>query len=261
MHVNVLDVYQAGESMIHRLDPRVKLLVMTSVILTTMLLPQGSWGSQGALFGIVILLSIAANLGAFFTIRRAFIALPFMLAALPIPFLTSGDPLWILPGFGWTVTAAGLERFLVIIYRTWIAMQAGILFSATTEIHDLLWGLKALRVPKLIVDIIGFMVRYLFILADEALRMMRARMARSPEFVDVRRPGVIWQARTAGMMVGSIFLRSLDRSDRVHAAMLSRGYDGEMHVLKQPAMEVVDWLFLFTVGCTLMLLLWLGIGR
>ncbi len=261
MHVNVLDVYQARESLIHRLDPRVKLMVMVSMILTTMLLPQDAWGSQGALFGIIILLSTVANLGPLFTLRRAFIALPFMLAALPIPFLTPGEALWVLPGIGWTVTVAGLERFLVIIFRTWIAVQAGIFLSATTEIHDLLWGLKALRVPKLIVDIIGFMVRYLFILTDEGLRMIRARMARSPEFVDVRRPGIIWQARTAGMMVGSLFLRSLDRSERVHAAMLSRGYDGELRVIKQPQMAVLDWIFLCTVGCTLMLLLWLAIGR
>lgn len=261
MHINVLDVYQKRESLIHRLDPRVKLIVMVSIILTTMLLPQDAWGSQGALFGLLILLSTVAKLGPFFTIRRAFIALPFMLTALPLPFLTPGDTLWVLPGVGWTVTASGLERFLVIIFRTWIAVQAGVFLSATTEIHDLLWGLKALRVPKLIVDIVGFMVRYLFILADEALRMIRARTSRSPVLVDVRRPGVVWQARTAGMMVGNLFLRSLDRSERVHAAMLSRGYDGEMRVLEQPKMVVPDWLFLFTAGCTLILLFWLGMGN
>ncbi len=244
MHISILDVFHPRQSRIHGLDPRVKLLGSLLIILTAVLLPEGAWLSQGILFGLIILLSSASRLGSFFTVRRSFIALPFLLAALPLPFLTPGPPLWSVPGLGWVVTSTGLVRFLTILIRTWIAVQASIVLSATTPASDLMWGLNALRFPRLIVAIIGFMLRYLFILADEALRMVRARASRSPRLAGIKRPGVIWQSRVAGAMVGSLFLRSLERSERVHAAMLSRGYDGEMRILHQPINKSLDWLLL-----------------
>ena len=259
MHASLLDVYQHREGLIHRLDPRVKILASLFFILTAVSLPEGAWLSFGILLAILILLSGAAQLGMFYTVRRAFVALPFVLAALAIPFMTPGSALWVIPGLGWTVTIAGLIRFLTIVARTWIAVQAGILMSATTGVADLLWGLDELRIPRLIVAIVGFMVRYLFVLADEVLRMRRARASRSPKLPGVKRPGALWQGRVAGMMVGSLFLRSLERSERVHAAMLSRGYNGEMRVLDQPAMMVLDWVVLLVVLISLSAVLWLGV--
>lgn len=247
MHINILDIYHSRESFIHNLDPRVKILASFFIILTTVILPERAWVGQGILFGLLIVLSLSAQLGPFFTIRRAFIALPFLLAALPVPFLTLGPAIWVVPGLGWVVSSTGLIRFMTILVRTWIAVQASILLSATTVVSDLLWGLNALGAPKLIVSIVGFMVRYLFILADEALRMLRARASRSPKLPGVKRPGLIWQGRVAGMMVGSLFLRSLERSERVYAAMLSRGYDGEMRILDQPAMSNLDWIALLSI--------------
>jgi cobalt/nickel transport system permease protein len=261
VHASLLDVYQPREGLIHRLDPRVKILTALWFILTTVTLPEGAWISQAILFSTMILLSWRAQLGPVYTVKRAFIALPFVLAALPLPFLTPGPVLWVIPGLGWTLTITGLVRFLTILVRTWVAVQAGILLSATTGVADLLWGLQSLRVPKLIVSIIGFMVRYMFVLADEVLRMLRARTSRSPRLPGVKRPGIIWQGRFAGMMVGSLFLRSLERSERVHAAMLSRGYDGEIRVLDQPAMSVIDWYTLIGALVWLMFVLWIGLWR
>jgi cobalt/nickel transport system permease protein len=261
VHASLLDVYQPREGLIHRLDPRVKILTAFWFILTTVTLPEGAWVSQAILFSTMILLSWRAQLGPLYTVRRAFIALPFVLAALPLPFLTPGPTLWVVPGLDWTLTITGFIRFLTILVRTWIAVQAGILLSATTGVADLLWGLQSLRVPKLIVSIIGFMVRYMFVLADEVLRMLRARASRSPRLPGVKRPGIVWQGRLAGMMVGSLFLRSLERSERVHAAMLSRGYDGEMRVLDRPAMSMIDWYALMGALVWLASVLWIGLWR
>lgn len=259
MHASVLDVYQPGDGLIYRLDPRVKILAALFFILTAVSLPEGAWLSLGILLLIMILLSWSARLGMFYTVRRAFVVLPFVLAALAIPFLTPGPALWVVPGVGWTVTTTGLIRFLTIVGRTWIAVQAGILLSATTRIPDLLWGLGKLRLPRLIVAIVGFMVRYLFVLADEVMRMLRARASRSPRLTGVKRPALLWQGRVAGMMVGSLFLRSLERSERVHAAMLSRGYDGQMRVLDQPVMLTLDWIVLLVVLILLTAVIWLGV--
>jgi cobalt/nickel transport system permease protein len=254
VHISLLDVYKPGQGIIHRLDPRVKILGIILYILTTLSIPQDAWFAYAFLWLGLLLLSWAAGLGVFFTVRRAVVALPFLLAAVPLPFLIPGPTLWVIPGLDWVVTLPGLIRFLSILIRTWIAVQAGILLSATTQVPDLLWGMKALGIPRMLVSIVGFMIRYLFVLADEALRMLRARAARSPRLPGNRRPGVLWQARVAGLMVGSLFLRSLERSERVHAAMLSRGYDGEMRMMTRPKMEALDWFALIGLITLLVIL-------
>ena len=216
-----------------------------------MTLPQGAWPAFGLVLVMLIFLSVASGLGPFFAMRGAFIALPFILAAIPIPFITPGPALWVVPGLGWTVTTTGLERFITILLRTWLAVQAGVLLSATTPIPQLLWGMQSLGIPRLLVAVIGFMVRYIFVLGDEVLRMLRARSSRSPHLPGHRHPGILWQGRMAGMMVGSFFLRSLERSERVYAAMASRGYRGEIRLLERPAMTASDWSALALLGMAL----------
>lgn len=261
MHFDLIDVYQPRPTLIHRLDPRVKLLGAVLIILTAVLLPDDAWPSFVVLLMVLVALSLSSGLGWSFAIRRAFIALPFVLAALPLPFLTPGPVVWTVPGLGWTMTAPGLIRFVAILLRTWLAVQAGVLLSATTSAADLLWGLQALGMPKLLVAVVGFMLRYLFILADEALRMLRARTARSPKLAGIRRPGLLWQGRVAGMMVGSFFLRSLERSERVYAAMASRGYAGDIQLLGTPVMKPSDWIALGTLAVSLSALMALAHGR
>jgi cobalt/nickel transport system permease protein len=95
--------------------------------------------------------------------------------------------------------------------------------------------MRSVRIPRLLVAMFGLMWRYLFVLVDEALRLMRARAARSgiarlPADAPRRRPGgsMAWRGKVAGGMAGNLFLRAVDRSDRIYVAMLSRGYDGEV---------------------------------
>ncbi len=99
------------------------------------------------------------------------------------------------------------------------------------------------------------MWRYLFVLADEAIRLMRARDARSGVLAG-RRPGgsVLWRARVAGGMAGSLFIRGFDRADRVYAAMLARGYDGEPRALPAPPVAPVQYAIL-AAGCVWLALL------
>jgi cobalt/nickel transport system permease protein len=242
MHVSLLDVYQPRQAWIHALDPRVKIIITLIFILTAVTLPEGAWISYALFLLLILAVAGASKLGIGFTLRRSLIALPFILAALPLIFLVPGEAILQLPLLGWKITDAGVLRFLTILLRTWLAVQAGVLLSATTTVSDLLWGLSKLKIPRIIVSTVGFMVRYLFVLADEALRMIRARASRSPRIEGVHHPGIIWQGRTSGMMVGSLFLRSLERSERVYAAMLARAYDGEPRTLESRSMSVGDWL-------------------
>ena len=187
------------------------------------------------------------RLGFMFAVRRSFVALPFVLAALAVPFITPGSTLFRIPGLGWTISEPGVVRFASILIRSWLAIQAAVLLAATTRFPDLLWALGVLGLPRLLVATVGFMYRYLFVLADEALRMLRARSARSARVARNPRPPIGWQGRVAGMMAGSLFLRALERSERVYAAMLSRGYDGHMRTLTRFRMMTLDWVALVVI--------------
>ncbi len=101
----------------------------------------------------------------------------------------------------------------------------------------LLHVLRHLRVPPLLVAVIGLMVRYLTVLSDAALRLMRARDARS-----VGSGGsLLWRVQVTGNMVGQLFLRSYDRSQRVYQALLARGFDGCFLTATSHQMHAHDW--------------------
>jgi len=188
--------------------------------------------------------------------KRATLALPFVLAALPVLVTIKGAPLLTLPLGSWrlTVTDAGLARFISIAAKSWLSVQMAIVLATTTPFPELLLAMRAVKTPRLIVAIVGLMWRYLFVLADEALRLMRAREARSghPATPGARVGGsVFWRARVTGGMAGNLFLRSFDRADRIYAAMASRGYDGEVRALPLRPITPGGWM---TLGLGLLVL-------
>ncbi|MES0359687.1 MAG: cobalt ECF transporter T component CbiQ [Anaerolineales bacterium] len=259
MHIHFLDPYQEVSSPIHRTDPRVKLVLSLAFILTTALIPIGAWPIYILLVAIIFSAAILSSVGIIYVLKRAVLAFPFMLAALPLVFTTPGLPFYSLNIGPWelTMTLAGVTRFISIALKSWISVQAAILLTATTPFPDLLVAMRAVRVPRLIVAIFGLMWRYLFVLADEALRLIRARAARSGDsgITGFNSGGSFtWRAQTAGGMAGNLFIRSLERSDRIYVAMLSRGYDGEVRTMPLPEMKVSNWIVLIVGGMILSLL-------
>lgn len=222
-----------GESLLHRHDARVKVVVALSLIIGITLTPAGAWVAYAALWALVAGLAEVGRLGAWRVARRGGIALPFALAAATLLFTTPGDPLLAFAGL--TITASGAVRFATILLKSWLAVQVALLLSMTTPFTDLLWALGCLHVPGTLVAIISFIYRYLFTLQDEAARLTRARAARSGTLSSLRSGGgILWRAQVAGGMIGNLFLRSYERSERVYAAMLARGYAGEMRALDPP---------------------------
>lgn len=240
MNANTFDRYLARSSAVHRLDPRVKVVVALAFILSVALLPDAAWVAYGVAFALVMAATVAAHLTPWLVVRRSLVGLPFLLAAVTILFIP-GRAIWTGP-WGLEVTDAGLIRFAGILFRSLISLQAAVWLTATTRFPDILHALRHLKVPAIIVSIIAFMYRYLFVLVEEVERLMRARAARSARLPGVRGGGTLgWRAAVAGHMAGQLFVRSLDRSDRVYNAMLARGYRGELLTLAPHAMRPRDW--------------------
>jgi cobalt/nickel transport system permease protein len=246
MHANFLDPYHVRPSLVHRLDARIKLLLVVAFILTSALTPVAAWPVYVLLLTLVLSAELLTDLGIPFFLKRAFFAVPFVLAALPVLFTRQGQVLLHLP-LGLNLTLPGLNLFLSISFKSWISVQAAILLATTTSFPDILLAMRGLRLPRILVAIIGLMWRYIFVIVDEVLRLLRARSARSgiANQAGLRSGGsILWRARVTGGMAGSLFLRSIERSDRIYNAMLARGYDGEVRSLPQPAVPRLDWAIL-----------------
>jgi len=231
-----LNRYLERTSPIHQADARLKFLLTIGFILSVSLLPIGAWAALVVAWLALVLVSWRARLGPFRAARGALFALPFMLAALPLVFTRGGDPLGtvVIGPIDLTISGEGLRMFATIAIKSWISVQAALILSFTTPFHDLVDALRELRLPRILVAIISFMYRYLDVLAGEAGRMNRARAARSAAPAGRGGGNLRWRAGVTGSMVGSLFLRSYERSERIYAAMQARGFDGELRYLPGP---------------------------
>ncbi len=230
---DILDPYRPRASLLHRADPRVKVVVAVASIVVTAALPLGAWPSYVLLLAAILALAVSARLGVGFTLTRGLIAAPFALAALPLVFSTPGAPLGSLRlgPLALDATVPGLERFLSVLAKSYLSVQFAILLTATTRFTELLAAVRALRVPRLLVAVFGLMWRYMFLFVHEVNRLRIARDARSADIGPKSGGTLAWRARVTGGMVGNLFVRGYERSERVYQAMLARGYDGEVRTL------------------------------
>lgn len=255
MHANIFDRYIEKESAIHKMDPRLKVVTLVGFILSNALLPDGAWLAFVVAWVFLLVANDLSALGLGYTFRRSLLALPFAMAAISVLFMPMGQALatWKFGVFTLVPTDLGLLRFISIIIRSWLSVQMGILLVATTPFPDLIHALEHLRFPKSLSAIIAFLYRYLFVLTDEAFRLLRARDARSAGVAGAKSGGSIpWRMKVTGNMAGQLLVRSYDRSDRIYNAMLSRGYSGNIrtlhpHIIKHSDRVAAIWIGLILV--------------
>ena len=147
-------------------------------------------------------------------------------------------------GIGYLQRSSGFWNILV---KAWLSILSLILLTSTTKLSNLLKGLEQLRLPRVMVMILSFMYRYLFVLVDEVMRMRQARDSRNFG------GGRLWQIRTIGNMIGTLFIRSYERGERVYAAMVARGFDGQTRTLESSSFRQLDAYFGISFGLVLIL--------
>jgi cobalt/nickel transport system permease protein len=247
------DRYLPRDSALHRADPRLKFVAALAAILALTALPVGAYLALGLAWLALLLTALWARVGALHLARNGLVAVPFALAALPLVFTRPEDPLGTitLGPLVLTISGEGLRVFTTVLLKSWLSVQVAMLLALTTPFHELVDALRELRLPRIMVGVISFMYRYLGVLGEEAGRMNRARASRSAAAPAGRSGGTLrWRARVTGSMVGSLFVRSYERSERIFAAMQSRGFESEMRHLamhRPPAREIVV-LALFLAG-------------
>ncbi len=246
MHADAFDRFHEAESRLHHLDPRVKVVIAVLFILSNALLPDGAWAAFGLSWIVLLWANHLSSLGVDFTFKRSFVALPFALAAISAIFSPLGQPL-----AEWTLGSLKLIPNRCRLDQIWQHPVALVAFCPGCHLagshHPLPRHDPRLRAPArsgMLTTIVSFLYRYLFVLTDEVMRLLRARQSRSATVAGYRSGrNVLWRARVTGNMAGQLFLRSYERSDRIYNAMLARGYTGQLRTLNPHVMKSSDWLF------------------
>lgn len=189
-------------------------------------------------FGLYALLlagvAAAARIPAGFVLRRLLIEIPFVAFAVLMPFVAEGQRTDVL---GMSLSVNGLWGAWNVLAKGTLGVAASVLLASTTELRALLLGLQRLRLPAQLVQIASFMIRYGDVITDELRRMSIARRSRGFEARGIRHWGVL--AKTAG----ALFIRSYERGERVHLAMVSRGYTGTMPVIDEVTASRAQWTY------------------
>ena len=223
-------------SPVHRLDPRAKIIGLLAVTFVAVSTPLSAWPVYVGCAVALVAVAAVARVPARTIWRRARLVLPLILfVAIFLPFFRTGGETYDLGPF--TVSAAGLETLGAVTFKATIGTVSAILLGATTSFPSVLRGLEALHVPRTFTLIAAFMYRYLFVIVEEAHRMRTALASRA------YRPRHALHAGPIGRAVNALFLRTYGRGERVHLAMLARGYRGTVPALTPLRFRAADALF------------------
>lgn len=194
----------AGDTFVHRLDARVKIVGLVALAVVSATTPIGAWAAYAGYLALLVGLAVLARLPLRYTAVRMSVEIPFLVAAAILPFAAPD----------------GLARGGTLALKATVGVLAAVVLSSTTPFPVLLHGFERLHAPRAIVLIVSFMWRYLFVLSDEVRRMRLAQAARGYQ------ARWLWQSRALAAGVAALFVRALERGERVYLAMVSRGYTG-----------------------------------
>jgi cobalt/nickel transport system permease protein len=229
-HTHVLTVH--GHGSVHHLPAHIKLVATLAFVMAVVLTPRGQFWAFGVHALLLTAAIVMAEIPLTFLLRRVAIEIPFVLFAVFLPFLGGGPRV---DFAGLSLSQEGLWGAWNIVAKGTLGVSASVILVSTTEVPHLLRGLERLRVPAVMVAIAGFMVRYLDVIGGELRRMRTAMSARGYD------PRWIGQTKALATAGGALFIRSYERGERVHQAMLARGFSGWMPVGHEHPTTTAEW--------------------
>jgi cobalt/nickel transport system permease protein len=220
-HAHLL--YRAGDSVVHRLAPQVKIVSALAVVLCVVATPRTAFWAFGGYLVVLVAVWVAARIPVRWFASRALIEVPFVILALLLPLVGGGERIGFL---GLSISVPGALAGWNILVKGTLGVLVSLTLAGTTTQRELLAGLHRLHVPSLLITIATLMTRYVEVIVAEARRMRVARICRGHD------PRFLWQIGATARGIGTLFIRAYERGERVHIAMVSRGWSG---VLPEPA--------------------------
>ena len=238
-------LYLHRHSVIHSLPSHAKIVAALLFILVCVLTPIHRWEAFVGYFVALFITVAAAKIPFTLMFKRALIEIPFIFFALLMPFFGTGERFEVA---GLNLYREGLLAGAGIFIKGTLGVITAIVLSTSTTAREILRGLERLKLPTLMVQIASFMLRYVNVVNDEMERMKIARESRGFEASGIQHWKVIATA------AGALFIRSYERGERVHLAMLSRGYEGVLPHDEPPHIALSLWLRSLTLPITALII-------
>ncbi|MGE5285432.1 MAG: cobalt ECF transporter T component CbiQ [Actinomycetota bacterium] len=233
-----LDRLSYRDTFVHRLDPRAKVVATMLFAAAVVSFPRYEILSLLPFFLFPVLIAALGDIPAGFIARKVIAVSPFAVFIGILNPLFDPSTIAIAPG---VTVSAGWVSFASILVKFALTISAALLLIATTSFPGICRGLRRLGLPALFVSQLLFLYRYLFVLMEEAIRVVRARDMRS------------FGTRGAGAgvfvrIVGTLFLRTVERAERIYGAMLARGFRGDVPPMRREAFRPSDALYVLSTG-------------
>jgi cobalt/nickel transport system permease protein len=261
------EAYARRRGLLQSLDVRIKLVGFLCIIVLLSFLhaPQSLWIA----YAFSLLLAACSGISLRFFIKRVWLFVPLFSAAIVLPALlniiTPGDPMLVLVklsrSYAWgpysipaelAVTRQGLWGGIVFVSRVATSVSFAVLLTLTTKWAEIFSGLRSLFIPRIFIVTLSMTERYLFVLLRLIQDMYRGRLSRT---IKPLSPAV--ERNWIASRIGVTFKKSMEMSEDVYKAMLSRGFHGEFRTISRFRATFVDYLWLSAIsvaGCLLVML-------
>lgn len=224
--------YIKGDSIIHRFDPRLK--IVYAFIFSFVIALQNELFSSSIGLLISIVLIIVARIGFREIMNRILIVDKFILLLwLVLPLTYPGEPL--LKIFGVKISQQGLLFTLLLTIKANAVILILISLITTSSIFDIVHSLLHLKVPEKLVFLFFLIYRYLWVLYDEYERIIRAAKARGFKLRNSTHTYKI-----IAYIVGTLLVKSYNRAENLYRAMICRGFCGKFWLLEHFKFSLSD---------------------
>jgi cobalt/nickel transport system permease protein len=229
-----LDLLAEKNTLVHRLDPRAKLLSTLYFIVCVVSFNKYEISGLLPFFIFPAILIGLADLPFTYLLRKLVIVSPFvLLIGIFNPFLDRE----VLMQIGSVQVSGGMVSFLSIILRFILTIGACLILIATTGFTAICMSIERLGAPRIFAVLLLMLYRYIFVLIEESVRMIRAYSLRSFSQRKIR--FTIFR-----QLLGNLLLRTIDRAQRIHTAMLSRAFTGDIRISRQFSFQKAEYFYL-----------------
>jgi cobalt/nickel transport system permease protein len=226
-------------------------MAVLAFIIVSVSTPITQWQAFIAYFALIFLVSLIAKIPTLTLLKRSLIEIPFIFFAILMPFFGTGERFEAGP---FNLYRESLLAGAGIAVKGTLGILCAVILSTSTTAREILRGLERLKLPRMMVQIATFMLRYVNVISDEMDRMKVARESRGFEATGIKH----W--KILATVAASLFIRSYERGERIHLAMISRGYVGELPHEESRHVPTSQWLTALSAPAVALLILLITTG-
>ncbi|MBS7643430.1 cobalt ECF transporter T component CbiQ [Candidatus Bathyarchaeota archaeon] len=232
--------FQALSGLLQGIDPRVKFCSLVSLLVVAV--GVRTITPLVILFVTITVFAVVSKIPLKYFFLRATLFIPIFAAviALPLPFITPGTTLTVIGYNEYVIyiTREGVYRALQFVFRIWVCVGLLVLLMSTTRFTAIIRALETFKIPRVFVMMTGVTHRFIFLFINEAYRMLLAKEARN-----VGREQRMQVMKSLAYIIGTLFIRAYERSERVYLAMMAKAYTGEARSMGKMRCSWRDWVF------------------